>query len=247
MSKKNIVSTIEARMTSSRLPGKVLMEAKGVPFLEILVRRLKKAPQIDRIVIATTVNKQDEPIIELAKSLNVGYFRGCEEDVLSRVLSAARKYSADIIVEITGDCPLIDPGIVSSVIDMYLKNKCDYASNVEPATFPNGMDTQVFSVDTLALADAEGKTSEDREHVSWFIRRHPERFKMINLFAPAGQHWPELGLTLDEHSDYILLKDIFEHFYPDMYFSCARILEYLRQNPALLSINKDVKRKELLK
>lgn len=234
-------------MTSSRLPGKVLMEAKGIPFLEILIRRLKKVLKIDQIVIATTTNKDDDPIVKLANDLNVGYFRGSEEDVLSRVLRAAKKYKADIIVEITGDCPLIDPEIVSGVIELYLGNECDYASNVEPATFPNGMDTQVFSVDTLALADAEGETSEDREHVSWFIRRHPERFKMINLFAPSDQHWPELGLTLDERSDYLLLKDIFQHFYPDIYFSCAQIVKYLRDNPVLLNMNKDVKRKELLK
>jgi spore coat polysaccharide biosynthesis protein SpsF len=183
----------------------------------------------------------------LAQGLDVGYFRGSEEDVLSRVLHAAEKYKADIIVEITGDCPLADHRVVSSAIELYLNNKCDYASNIEPVTFPIGMDAQVFSADTLSLADKEGKSGEDREHVSWFIRRQPERFKHLNLTAPAELHWPDLGLTLDEYGDYLLLKNIVEHFHPDIYFSCEQILEYLRTNPKLLEVNKDVKRKEPVK
>lgn len=244
---KKIVSTIEARMTSTRLPGKVLMEAAGMPMLEMMIRRLKKVTCIDEIVIATTTNREDDKIVDLAKRLDVGHFRGSENDVLSRVLGAARKYNADIIVEMTGDCPLIDPGIVSQVVDLYMKDKCDFASNIDPATFPNGMDTQVFSTDLLALADVEGHTEEDREHVSWFMRRQPERFKILNITAPPSLRWPELGLTLDEYGDYLLLKDIAEHFQPELYFTCGQVLRYLRENPKLLNMNKDVKRKEIAK
>lgn len=239
---RKIIATIEARMTSSRLPGKVLMPAAGKPMLEILIRRLKKVVHLNEIVLATTVNPDDDPVVSLAEKLGVGHFRGSEEDVLARVLGAARKYKADIIVEITGDCPLVDPAIVGQVIDLYLNAHCDYASNVGPVTFPIGMDAQVFSTELLARADREGKTQEDREHVSWYIRHHP-KMRRVNFPAPKELHWPELGLTLDERSDYELLKNIIEHFNPDIYFSCADILGYLKSNPDLLKINQGVARR----
>ena len=239
---KKIVATIEARMTSSRLPGKVLMPAAGMPMLEILIRRLKRVVQLNEIVVATTVNSDDDPVIALAQKLGVGFFRGSEEDVLTRVLGAAHKYKADIIVEITGDCPLIDPKIVGNVIDLYLNSACDYANNVDPVTFPIGMDAQVFATELLERSDREGKTLEDREHVSWYIRHHP-KMRRVNLLAPKELNWSELGLTLDEVKDYELLKNIVEHFSPELFFSCGDILKYLRENPQLLKINQDVVRK----
>jgi spore coat polysaccharide biosynthesis protein SpsF len=237
-----VIATIEARMTSSRLPGKVLMPAAGIPMLELLIRRLKKAVQINEIVVATTVNKDDEPVVALAQKLGVGHFRGSEEDVLARVLGAAHQYKADVIVEITGDCPLIDPVIAGEVIDLYFKSGCDYASNVDPVTFPIGMDAQVFSTKLLEQSDREGKTQEDREHVSWYIRHHPQ-LKRVNLPAPPALHYPELGLTLDERKDFELIKNIVEHFSPNLHFSCAEILGYLKANPGLMKINQDVVRK----
>jgi spore coat polysaccharide biosynthesis protein SpsF len=218
------------------------MPAAGMPMLEILIRRLKKVVPLNEIVVATTINPDDDPVVALTEKLGVGFFRGSEEDVLSRVLGAARKYQADIIVEITGDCPLVDPMIVGRVIDLYLNTPCDYASNVEPVTFPIGMDAQVFSTELLARSDREGKTQEDREHVSWYIRHHP-KMRRVNLSAPQELFWPELGLTLDEAKDYALLKNIIEHFSPELYFSCADILTYLRKNPDLLKINQDVARR----
>jgi len=233
-------------MTSSRLPGKVLMEACGKPLLEILVQRLSKVQQIDAIVLATTVNHTDDPIVALAERMGIHHFRGSEEDVLQRVLDAAKSVNGDIIVEITGDCPLLDPEITSQVIDLYLLNECDYASNVDPPSFPNGMDTQVFSTELLQLASKEGNTPEDREHVSWFIRRQPERFRKVHLPAPPELKYPNLGITLDEKEDYLLIKGLVEHFYPqNPYFSCADMVRYLRANPELLKINEKVVRKEL--
>lgn len=246
--KKNlkIVATIECRMTSSRLQGKVLMEACGKPLLELLVERLSRVKRIDAMVLATTTNKEDNPIVELAERLGVFSFRGSEYDVLNRVLGAARSVEGDIVVEITGDCPLLDPEITSQIIDFYLLNECDYASNLDPVSYPIGMDTQVFSTALLALADREGKSREDREHVSWFIRRQPERFRKLHLPAPPELHWPDLGLTLDEDPDYVLIRKLYEHFYPrNLYFSCSDIIRYLRSNPELLQINAAIKRKEV--
>lgn len=241
---KKIVATIEARMTSSRLPGKVLMTAAGRPMLEILIERLRRSQRIHQIVVATTTNKTDDPIQTLTRKMKIGCFRGSEHDVLARVLGAAQKYNADLIVEITGDCPLIDPGIVDEIIDLYRSQPCDYASNVEPVTYPIGMDAQVFSRDLLEVANHAGTTPEDREHVSWYIRRNLSGpFKGLNLNAPPLLSWPELGLTLDEASDYEFIKSIVEHFKSSLYFSCAQILDYLRSNPHLLKINEDVARR----
>lgn len=246
VSHKKIIATVECRMTSTRLPGKVLLKTCGKPLLQLLVERLSLVRQIEEIVLATTTNREDDPIVNLVQGIGISYFRGSEHDVLHRVLEAAQSVNGKIIVEITGDCPLIDPEITSQVIDMYLLNDCDYASNLDPVSYPIGMDTQVFSTDLLALADNEGTTEEDREHVSWFIRRQPERFKKLHLPAPPEMHWPELGLTLDEKLDYILISRIFEHFYPKNHkFSCLDIVRYLRDNPDLLLINKAVTRKEL--
>ena len=243
--KPRIAATVECRMGSSRLPGKVLMRACGKPMLELLAERLAKIPQVDAIVLATTTAPGDDPIVELAGKLGLACFRGSEEDVLSRVLGAARSAEADLILEITGDCPLNDPEIAGQVIDLYLRNDCDYASNVDPLTFPIGMDAQVFSTELLALADREGQTQEDREHVSWFIRKNPERFRKLHLPAPLTLHWPELAVTLDEKEDFELIKRIFEELYPkDPDFSCYDILRLLREKPELLEINKNIVRKE---
>ena len=241
---KKIIATIEARMTSSRFPGKVLKEAHGRPMLEYLIERLKKVPSLDGIVLATTVNRTDDPVVELAKHLKISYFRGSEEDVLLRVLKSAESRQADVIVEITGDCPLIDRGIVEEVIQLYLDSGCDYASNVEPVSFPIGMDVQVFSTQLLAEADREGKTQEDREHVSWYIRKRlGSRFSFKTLEASEAARWPELSLTLDEREDFELISRVIGHFHPDIYFSCADIVEYLKRHPELLAINKGVARR----
>ncbi|MDH3975347.1 MAG: glycosyltransferase family protein [Deltaproteobacteria bacterium] len=240
---KKIVATIECRMTSSRLPGKVLKEACGKPMLELLVERLRRVKAIEEIILATTTNSTDDPIVSLAKRMGVNYFRGSEHDVLKRVLCAAKSFDGEILVEVTGDCPLLDPEVISQGIALYLHNDCDYVSNLDPVSFPVGIDTQVFSVDLLALADKETDVPADREHVSWFIRRQPQRFRKLHLPAPQELHWPELGLTLDEERDYKLITNIFEHFYLEFKdFSTYDILRYLRANPALLEMNKEVSR-----
>jgi len=247
MKRKNgkIVATVECRMTSSRLPGKVLLEASGKPMLEILVERLRRVKHLEAIVLATTINDSDDPIETLAAKLGVFCFRGSEDDVLKRVLDATKSVNGDTIVEITGDCPLLDPDICSQVIDLYLLNDCDYASNIDPISFPIGMDIQVFSVQLLELADKKGKSIEDREHVSWFIRKQPERFRKLHLPAPRELNWPELEVTLDEASDYELIKQIYEHFHEtNRIFSCYDIVRYLREKPALIKINQAVVRKE---
>jgi spore coat polysaccharide biosynthesis protein SpsF len=240
------VATIEARMTSSRLPGKVLLSAAGKTMLQHLIDRLKLVPELDEIVLATTTNVQDDELVDVANNNQIKYFRGSEEDVLGRVLEAAKSVNADTIVEITADCPVIDSGIISQCIKMYYVHDCDYASNAIHRCYPDGMDVQVFSVKTLEETSKLTLDPLDREHVSLYIKNHPDTYKQIHLMAPSQLHWPELGLTLDEKDDYKLLKKIIEYFYAKdtPTFNCYDIISLLEKEKSWQSLNVHVLRKE---
>ena len=239
-----IVATIEARMSSTRLPGKVMMPVLGKPILHYLVERLKSVPSIDEIVLATTINKTDDRLIEFAISENISYFRGSEDDVMLRVVEAADSVSADIVVEITGDCPIIDPQIVEQTILMYMANNVDYVSNGHIRSYPDGMDTQVFALNILKKSLSMTDELLDHEHVTLHIRDNPKLFTKINFIAPPELNWPELGLTLDERHDYNLLKIIIEHFsQKSILFSCLDVVRFLRNRPDLVAINNNVHRK----
>lgn len=239
-----IVATIEARMTSSRLPGKVLLEALGQPMLHHLVRRLRAASSIDEIVLATTVNTTDDVLVEFAKREGIGAYRGSEHDVMSRVIGAGELAEADVLVEITGDCPIIDPDVVEQTIRMFLAHQAAYAANCHIRTYPDGMETQVFRLETLRQSAAMTSDPLDREHVSLHIRNHPELFPHVHLIAPPSLHAPGLGLTLDEPADYALIRRIIEHFGDwKPLFSCLDVLRLLEANPDWIEINRNVKRK----
>ena len=230
-------------MTSSRLPGKVLMQAVGKSMLEHMIERIKQARMLDGIVVATTTNKTDDPIVELADSLGVGYFRGSEADVLERVLGAARAHDIDIIVETTGDCPLIDPSLIDLCVKGYLNASVDYVSNILHRTYPVGMDIQIFATDVLA--DVANRTNDpnDREHVSLYIYRHPEIYSLKNIPASAAFTRADLGLTLDTQADFELLRIIFEKLYPiNPSFGLSEIIALIDSNPNLANINTHVRR-----
>lgn len=239
-----IIATIEARMASSRLPGKVLRPAAGQSMLAHLVRRLSAVPSLDGIIVATTVNPQDDPIVQAAAALGVGCSRGSEDDVLTRVIEAARSGGAEVVVEITGDCPIIDPEIVEQAIRMFQANACDYLSNAVVRSYPDGMDVQVFRLAALERSAAMTTDRLDREHVTLHIRNHPDLFSQIHLVAPPELHWPELGLTLDEVADYELLRRMIEHFEPAQpLFGCLDAVRVLRANPDWVEVNRSVLRK----
>lgn len=241
------VATVEVRMTSSRLPGKHMLPILGRPVLAHLIDRLKRVPSLDEIVLATTTNANDDVLCELARAQGVGVFRGSEDDVMGRVVGAARSAGADLLVEITGDCPLIDPQIVEQCIRMHQYNHdSDYTSNAEVRSYPDGMDVQVFSAALLADTAQLTDDADDREHVSLYIRRRPQIYRHVHLVAPPELHWPELGLTLDEPDDFELIRRVFEHFLPgNPNFSCLDVLRHLRANPVLLALNRHVARKEV--
>lgn len=242
--KPKVVATIEARMTSSRLPGKVLLPACGEPMLMHLVRRLRAVATIDEIVIATTTNSSDEPIVEFSKAAGVLCHRGSEDDVLTRVIGAGDMAQADVLVEVTGDCPVIDPDLVEQAIRMFLHHDVQYVANSLIRSYPDGMDTQVMSFSALKSSATMTNDLLDREHVSRFICQHPELFSRVHLIAPPSLHWPELGLTLDEASDYELLKKIIEKLAPaNPLFGCGEMISLLRECPDWVEINRKVVRK----
>ena len=230
-------------MTSSRLPGKHLLEVLGKPILSYLLDRLKTVESIDSIIVATTKNSTDDVLVEFAKQNNVEIYRGDEDDVMGRVLDAAKYFKADIICEVTGDCPIIDPQLVEQVIQTYLYSNVAYVYNRSRKGLPDGMDVQVFSTSTLAQSESQTNEPLDREHVTLHIRNHPEIFSHVDLIAPSNLYWPELGLTLDQGADFKLLKKIIEYFNPENpLFTCYDVISFLKSNPELVLINQSVVR-----
>ena len=240
---KKIVCTIEARMTSSRLPGKVLLPFAGKPALERLIERVRRSRYVDDIVVATTINNEDQPIIDLCEKIGCSYFRGSEEDVLSRVLGATKSVNGDIIVEITGDCPLLDHRHVDRMIELFYSGEYDYASMKK---FPNGFDVQIFPTEALGKVDKLTDDPIDRVHVSYYIYAHPETFRLFHWYAEGDMNWPEGRVTLDEQSDYELLNAIVEDLYPkNEDFSAEDIVRLLKSRPDLVAINAEVRQKEI--
>jgi spore coat polysaccharide biosynthesis protein SpsF len=236
-----VVSTIEARLRSSRLPGKVLRPAVGKPMLELLIERLRRARRIDEIVVATTDNPADDAIEELARRLGAGCFRGSEEDVLDRVLRAAQSVAADVIVEITGDCPLTDPRIVDRMVEVYLANKVDYVANVLKRTYPDGLEVQVFATALLAEVASLTQDPADREHVSLYIYEHPERYQLHNVESHLPEKYWELRLTLDTPEDFELIAAIYHELYPkNPAFTLDDVLRLLDRRPELLALNAEI-------
>jgi len=239
-----IVATIEARMTSSRLPGKILLPILGKPTLELLIERLCKVNKIEQIVIATTSNRTDDVVEDLANRLCVGCYRGSEDDVLDRVMKAAQFYNADIIVEITGDCPLIDPIVIDCLIEIFLNNFFDYVSNTLKQTYPNGLDVQIFSLKTLEEVSRLTDDPTDHEHVSLYIYEHPERYSLYNQESGLPEKYWDLRLTVDTIEDFELIRSIYEELYPtNPDFLLDDILELLDKRPELIDINKHIKQK----
>jgi spore coat polysaccharide biosynthesis protein SpsF len=233
-----IVAGVEARMTSSRLPGKVLMPAGGKPLLQILIERLRRSRFINDIVVATTVNPQDDAIVALCKALGVQSFRGSELNVLERVCGAARAMQADIYVEITGDCPLIDVELADGVIEEFFARapECRYCSNTGPAiSMPWGFDAQVFRADDLCAILADNPDEADKEHVSYRFYR-PEsgdRYKPYFVQYAGELNRPELRVTLDYPEDYELIKATYEALAPqNPYFTALDVIRWLDANPA---------------
>ncbi len=236
--------TIEARMRSSRLPGKVLKPIMGKPMLALMIERLQQSRTVDDVIIATTVNPSDDPIVELAQQLRVSFFRGSEEDVLARVLGAARDHQVDVIVETTGDCPLIDPGILDKVVADYRIGGADFVSNTLEYTSPVGTDVRVFSTEALAEIDRTSDDPADREHVSLHFWEHPQKYTLRNVSTDFPPEVADLRLTVDTPEDFELIRQVYEHLYPDNpHFTLSDILDLFQRMPELSEINHHIQQK----
>lgn len=232
-------------MGSTRLPGKSMKEVEGKPLLWHVIQRLKRSKRIEKIVVATTIKKDDNVIAELAKKEGVGYFQGSENDVLDRYYQAAKKYEADVIVRVTADCPLLDPQTTDRVIEKFLEGGFDYVTNTNPPTYPDGLDTEVFSFAALERAWKEAKLTSEREHVTPYIRKNPNIFRLVNVIN--GEDLSKMRWTVDELADleftrrvYFLLGD--KGRTHD--FTMEDVLKILKDNPELHGINAGFERNE---
>lgn len=239
----NVVVIIQARMGSSRLPGKVMKLLAGKPVIQHVIERAKLIPNISNVIVATTTSAKDGPLVEFCNSIEVPVFRGNEDDVLDRYYQAALFYRAEVVVRITGDCPLLDPIESEKVIKRFFEIDADYVSNTNPPMLPDGLDTEAFSMRILEKAWKEAKLKSEREHVTYYIYSNPQEFKTGSIkYKDDFNHY---RLTLDEVADYKLLKKIFSLLRENGQFGYLHeVIHILGKNPGLLEINCHIKRNE---
>lgn len=237
MSRTVIVA--QARMSSTRLPGKVLMDLAGRPVVDHVIERCRRARLADDVWVATTTDPTDDVLVEHMGALGVPFVRGSLEDVLARYVLAAEHSKADVLVRVTCDCPLIDPAIIDRVIEAFREQpEVDYCSNVLVRSFPIGMDTEVFSLAALLRADREASPGLEREHVTPYIYRRPETFRLRNVEAPQWANRPELRLTVDEMDDLEMMRALLE-LTPAP--SLANVLQVLDAHASLADLNSRVR------
>lgn len=238
-----VVATIEARMSASRLPGKMMLPLAGATMLERLVERLARARCLDRIVVASTVAPPDEVIEMLCRRRGIAVHRGPVEDIAVRILEAAG--DADVIVQITGDCPLVDPDHVDRAVALLQSEGADYVSNsLTGCTFPIGFDVRCFTRAALEKTIAMTGDPVDRVHGSYFIYRRPDLFRLAGWDAPPDMHWPQLRLTVDEPADYEVVRRIYDELYPkNSAFTAADVIALMRARPEWAALNSAVQQK----
>lgn len=244
-----IGAVIQARVSSTRLPGKVLKElpyGSGVSVLGQVIRRLKKSKELDDIIVATTTGKDNDKIVAIAKKENVKYSRGSEEDVLSRYYLAAKENDLDTIVRITSDRPCIDPEIMDSIIEKHIKAKADYTSNFLERTYPQGLGVEVFNFNVLEKTYENAQEDYEKEHVTAYIYRNPNIFKIIHVKAPKELYASDIRIVLDTEEDYALICMVFDYLYPkDKYFPAYDIINLFKEKPWLKLVNKRATQKKM--
>ena len=243
-----VVCLVQARVGSTRLPGKILKEICGKTILYHEIDRLKKCKEIDEIVIATTDKEDDDKIVNEAKKLSVKYFRGSENDVLSRFYYAAKENNADIVVRVTSDCPCIDFEILDKMLiyfkDKYKEKQVDYLSNTIKRTYPRGYDIEIFTFSALEKSYINAKKEYEREHVTPYIYDKTNNF--LKLSFENKEDYSEYRVTLDTIEDFIVIKNIFENlYYKNPYFKLNDVVQYLNNNLHIVDINKHIEQKKL--
>jgi len=237
------LAIIQARMGSTRLPGKVLFDLADKTVLEHIIFRVASSHLVDQVVVATTTNTEDQAIVDLCNRLKVSVVCGSCDDVLDRFFQVITTFNPQHVVRITGDCPIIDPKVVDMMIERHFVANADYTSNGIEETFPDGEDVEVIRSEALKIAHSEANLASDREHVTLYIRNHPERFKLESVRYQrdlSKKRW-----TLDNQEDYLFIKAIYDQLYSkDKLFGMDQVLQYLNDHPELENINAHINRNE---
>jgi len=239
--KAKVVAIVQARMGSLRFPGKVMQLVTDKTVIEVLIDRLKKSKRLDEIVVATTTEHSDNALTGFLEAKKISVVRGARDDVLGRYVKAAKIMKAGVVVRITGDCPLVDCELVDDLVADYQKGGADYVSNIDPPSFPDGLDVEVFSFEALLKADAKAKEKYQREHVTPFLRNN-DLFRTRNV-----SHSIDLSMhrwTVDEPTDLALMRRIFEYLAPEKEFAWEEVLKLKEKAPGIFDINKGISRNE---
>ena len=241
MSVPKILTVVQARMGSSRLPGKVLLPLAGQPLLVRMTERVQRAHLAGTVVVATTTAADDDAIAALCATHGLECFRGDALDLLDRHYQAARHYGADVVLKIPSDCPLIDPAVIDEVVGYYLHfaDRYDFVSNLHPATFPDGNDVEVMPIEMLTTAWREAQRPLEREHTTPFIWENPGRFRLGNLELDSGQDFSmSHRWTIDYPEDYNFIKAVYDEFYPtNPTFGLPDVLQLLNKRPDIARLN----------
>lgn len=239
----SVTAFIQARLGSTRLPGKVLLDLCGKPVLERVIERVSRARNVDRVVVLTTLSPLDLPIVRLCAERGILVYCGSVEDVLDRFYQAAKVLCPDNIVRVTADCPVMDPSVIEEVVARHLESGADYTANVFIERYPDGEDVEVMTFPTLRRAWQEASLGSEREHVTLYVRNHPEMFRHASVICPedhSGQRW-----TLDTDRDYAFLKALYQELGPgDEYFGMDDVLALLQRKPEILALNNGIQRNE---
>lgn len=241
-----VVAIIQARLGSTRYPRKIFLDLSEKPLIWHVINRLKFSQKINKIVLATTDNHNDDELARWAENEKVALFRGSENNVLERYYYAAKNFSARIIVRITADDPFKDPVIIDKVIDKLINEKLDFAYNNNPVSFPEGLDTEVFTFNALEKAYLHSIDDFEKEHVTQYFYRNKGEFKQANILNE--ENLSALRWTIDTEMDYIMAKEVYKLLYKaNDIFLMDDILEVLKQNPHISQINKEIPRSDMYK
>lgn len=236
-----VVAIIQARMGSSRLPGKVLEDLAGQPMLARVINRTSRAETIDEVIVATTTLPEDDVIELMCQTRGNHFFRGSSDDVLDRYYQTAMTFGADVVVRITSDCPLIEPEIIDRTVKGFLNcSGADYVSNTLERTYPRGLDVEVFSFAVLKQVWEEDDNPAWREHVTPYMRRSPGTFRVFNV--SSGVDYSHMRWTVDTQEDLVFVRRIYDYFQTDS-FHWEDVLGFLRSQPDLLDINRHIQQK----
>ncbi len=238
-----IIGIIQARTDSTRLPNKILKDIQGKPLILHVIDRVQYAKLINKVILATTTRSVDTPLAELVQTQGIPVYRGNCDDVLDRYYQVATQYHAEVIVRITGDCPLTDPRVIDTVVQVFLQHNYDYVTNTLQPTYPDGLDVEVFSYKALKKAWSRATLASEREHVTAYIRTHPEQFTLYDVKNSVDLS--KLRWTVDQQEDLEFVREIFKWLYAKQkIFYMEDIVTLLQKHPELQEINKGIQRNE---